>query len=275
MTVVDQTLVSVLIPVYNMGEFIEAAISSVLDGGYQYVEILIIDDGSTDDTKQLVEPYVNSENVKFDSRVQYFYKLNGGKSSALNLGLKYYKGAYFTILDADDCLSVRALHCRAEAVNKFKNSKSMIIGSFEVFENDTVVGRRPAPHDISAEQLSVKFYFSLKTPFHLNASLISRPLADSVGLFDTKLIRCQDGDYAIRCLQRTEILETTDKVVYRYRKHRESRADRVKFRLRTAKHRMRVLNNNFDGPQKVLMLLGCLMMDGLKLGYEMFGNFKS
>ena len=74
MTVVDQTLVSVLIPVYNMGEFIEAAISSVLDGGYQYVEILIIDDGSTDDTKQLVEPYVNSENVKFDSRVQYFYK---------------------------------------------------------------------------------------------------------------------------------------------------------------------------------------------------------
>ena len=84
----EDPLVSVLIPVYNMGEYVEQAILSVLTGDYQNLEILIVDDGSTDNTKQIVQPYVSSADEKYDNRVQYLYKKNGGKSSALNLCLE-------------------------------------------------------------------------------------------------------------------------------------------------------------------------------------------
>ena len=108
----------------------------------------------------------------------------------------------------------------------------------------------------------------------MNACLISRELVDAVGDFDEKLIRCQDGDYAIRCLQHAENFSTVDDMVYRYRKHRASAYERIVFRLRTARHRTRVLRKNFHGFQKIMMVLGCLTIDGLKLIFELFGNFK-
>lgn len=89
-------LVTVLIDTYNYGRFIEDAIHSVLaqDFPSKQVEIIVVDDGSTDDTAERVK--------KYDSRVQYFYKANGGQASAFNLGLQKAKGEIVALLDADD-----------------------------------------------------------------------------------------------------------------------------------------------------------------------------
>ena len=89
-------LVSIIVPVYNAEDYISDAIYSVLDQSYTNWELILIDDGSTDDTKSFILPFLK------DSRIQYFYKQNGGQSTARNKGIKHARGYYLAFLDADD-----------------------------------------------------------------------------------------------------------------------------------------------------------------------------
>ena len=88
--------VSVVIGTYNYGHFIEQAIESVLaqDFSADRMEVLVIDDGSTDDTAERVK--------KYGSRIQYFWKANGGQASAFNFGFARARGEIISLLDADD-----------------------------------------------------------------------------------------------------------------------------------------------------------------------------
>lgn len=92
-------LVSIIIPVYNCEKYIVEAIESVLQQTYRNFEILIINDGSIDNTEKKIEKYKNN------SKVRYYYKTNGGEASARNFGLAKAKGEYITFLDADDLYS--------------------------------------------------------------------------------------------------------------------------------------------------------------------------
>jgi glycosyltransferase involved in cell wall biosynthesis len=87
--------VTVIIPTFNKSELVRQAINSVLAQDYEDFEILVIDDGSADNTKQAVAE------IK-DNRIKYFYKNNGGVSSARNLGLKNTQGQLICFLDSDD-----------------------------------------------------------------------------------------------------------------------------------------------------------------------------
>ncbi len=89
-------LVSVLITTYNYGRFIEESIDSVLSQDFSpdKLEVLVVDDGSTDDTAERVK--------KFGSKVRYFYQPNSGQASALNLGFANSRGEIIALLDADD-----------------------------------------------------------------------------------------------------------------------------------------------------------------------------
>jgi len=88
-------MVSVIIPTYNRCNFVKEAIESVSQQSFTDFEILVIDDGSTDNTRSVVEQIS-------DSRLRYFYKDNDGASSARNLGLVHCRGQYVSFLDADD-----------------------------------------------------------------------------------------------------------------------------------------------------------------------------
>jgi teichuronic acid biosynthesis glycosyltransferase TuaG len=90
----DRFLVSVVIPVYNHQEFVGDAIESVLAQNYNSLEVLVVDDGSTDNTATVVR--------NFGNRVRYFYKNNGGTSSALNVGIKCARGTHVCWLSSDD-----------------------------------------------------------------------------------------------------------------------------------------------------------------------------
>ena len=87
-------LVSVIIPTYNSGKYISTAIKSVLNQSYPFYEIIVIDDGSTDNTADQLR--------KFNDKIMYIYKPNGGPASARNLGIKRSTGEYIAFLDADD-----------------------------------------------------------------------------------------------------------------------------------------------------------------------------
>lgn len=97
------SLVSVIVPVYNKQNQIGRCIESVKSQSYKNWELVLIDDGSTDDSAFIIQSYLS------DSRISYFYKENGGVSSARNMGIKKASGEWVIFLDADDYLLPNAL----------------------------------------------------------------------------------------------------------------------------------------------------------------------
>ena len=92
----NQPLISIIITTYNRAHYIVKAIKSILSQNYQNIEIIIVDDGSTDGTKDFVQPYLN------DKKIYYIYQKNQGVSVARNNGIKSSNGKYIAILDSDD-----------------------------------------------------------------------------------------------------------------------------------------------------------------------------
>ena len=90
-------LISVIIPVYNVDKYLERCIDSVIVQTYSNLEIILVDDGSNDDSGIICDRY-----AKFDDRIKVIHKKNGGVSSARNEGIKYCNGKYIGFVDSDD-----------------------------------------------------------------------------------------------------------------------------------------------------------------------------
>lgn len=114
-----QPLVSILTTAYNSEKFIDTYIKKILEMNYSNVEIIFVDDGSSDNTKDVLDREIKKIEDKGYSFL-YLYQENGGQASALNTALKYIKGEYFTILDIDDFLYEDCLKKRIEILEKNK-----------------------------------------------------------------------------------------------------------------------------------------------------------
>ena len=103
----NEALVSVVIPAYNSEQYINECIDSVLNQTYQNYEIIVIDDGSTDNTVNLVKQY-NNEKIKL------YHQMNSGSGAARNLGVKQAHGKWIAFIDADDIWLPDKLHKHLE-----------------------------------------------------------------------------------------------------------------------------------------------------------------
>ncbi len=269
--------VSIVIPAYNMGEYVGSAISTVLDGSFSDIEVLVIDDGSTDDTSGVVSRFVDSSSESFDPRVRYVHQENRGKPVAVNHGLNRAQGEYITILDADDELPPRGIEKRYEAAKASSPPADCVIGAFTIIDEEgKAVGRRHTPETAAPKHLRRKYFLSYRTPFHLNACLIHRRLVARTGWIDTQFSRCGDIDYAIRLLDTARELRTIGAPVYRYRKYRESLKERLQIRRVTLQERKIILARHAPFLLKPAAATVSVTGDTLKLLYELIvGNYQS
>ena len=90
-------IISIIIPTYNAEKYIGRCIDSALNQSYKNIEVIIVNDGSTDNTESIIKEYLSK-----DTRIKYYYKDNGGSADARNYGLKVAEGKYITFADADD-----------------------------------------------------------------------------------------------------------------------------------------------------------------------------
>lgn len=93
-------LISVIVPVYNVEKYLDRCIQSIIDQTYQNLEIILVDDGSTDDSSQKCDEW-----EKKDNRIVVIHKSNGGLSDARNIGIIHAKGEYIGFIDSDDCVN--------------------------------------------------------------------------------------------------------------------------------------------------------------------------
>ena len=115
-------LVSIIVPIYNSSLFLEECLASISIQSYCNVEVLLIDDGSTDESANICKKY-----CKLDSRFRYFYKKNEGVSSARNLALKQAKGNWIAFVDSDDVILKDYVSIMVEATRSLNNRSVLII----------------------------------------------------------------------------------------------------------------------------------------------------
>lgn len=125
-----QPLVSVIVPVYNVEKYLTRCLDSIVEQTYQKLEILLINDGSTDDSGKICHQYAER-----DSRIRLFHQENRGQSAARNVGLDNMTGEYIVFVDSDDYISTRFVEV---LLNVQQKSKAPIVSSnyFRVSEED-------------------------------------------------------------------------------------------------------------------------------------------
>ena len=155
-----QLTFSIICPVYNREYLLQKAIESVINQMYIDWELIIVDDGSVDNTKVVVEKYLS------DNRIKYFYQRNQGPSIARNYGIQNAKGSYICFLDSDDLYFVNHLKvfydiiCSPSYNREILCSNWMIINEVKRMHINKLI--------IETESLSNKIYFVLRNDISIN-----------------------------------------------------------------------------------------------------------
>jgi len=186
--------VSIVIPVYNTEKYIEKCIKSALNQTYDNIEIIVVDDGSTDSTPSLLK--------KFEDRIKIITKKNGGTASALNHGIKNMSGQWFKWLSADDLLKNNAIEkLILEIKNLGKDAENCIFYSnYDLIdENDSVIDEfiEPDYNSLDSFQRNV----ILLDHFYGNGttSIMHKSIFEKCGLFDESLGYKDDYEFWLRC----------------------------------------------------------------------------
>src|SRR3989338_7230913 len=116
----SQPMVSVIIPVLNGAKYIRDAVNSVLGQTFKDFEIIVVDNGSTDETKAVLEPWVKR------GEVHYLHEMNKGPARARNAGIRHARGKYLKFLDYDDLLYKNQLEYQ---VNHLKDKNEFVISA--------------------------------------------------------------------------------------------------------------------------------------------------
>mgnify|MGYP002532583580 CR=1 FL=1 len=126
----NEILVSIIVPVYNAKKYLSNTLESILKQSYKNLEIILINDGSTDNSKEICEHY-----AKIDSRIILLNKINGGVSSARNYGLEVAKGDYISFIDSDDYLTVDMIEILVKDVQN-TDAEIAVCGYWHITESE-------------------------------------------------------------------------------------------------------------------------------------------
>lgn len=128
-------LVSIITPCYNGEKFVSRFLDSILAQSYNYIELIIINDGSTDNTENIILSYEKKFKEK-NYRLIYIKQENSGQSEAINKGLSIFKGEYLTWLDSDDFLPSNAIKTKVDFLNSNKKYGT-VVSKIQVVEEDS------------------------------------------------------------------------------------------------------------------------------------------
>ncbi len=181
--------VSVVIPCYNTGHYLAEAISSALDQTQRALEIIVIDDGSTDETRRVVESFR-------DSGVIYHYQDNQGLPNARNAGARLAKGNYLAFLDADDLFMRDKLEVQTQFLER-NPSIGLVAAHFIRVGKDGVPLNRPPRLALPGGEVSLA-EIVVACPFATHATLLSKQWFDRVGGYEDSLVAAEDWDLYVR-----------------------------------------------------------------------------
>jgi len=203
-------LVSIIIPAFNAEKYIKETIDSVFDQTFQDFEIIVVDDGSTDNTREILNQY--------GKRIRCIYQENSGPSKARNTAIKAAHGEHIAFLDADDLWKSDFLE-RTVHIMQGHSELGYVFTEFDLFSKDGVITRHQIKDDGRVAQIPVgwqsgdekifarSIWSDLATGCFIPTSgiLIRRIALEKVGLFDEGLTHAEDRDLFIRLAREYDV----------------------------------------------------------------------
>ena len=187
--------ISLIIPCYNQAKFLVEAVESIAGQNYQNLEILLVNDGSTDETEVIAKKLASQH-----KNIRFFSQVNKGPSSARNVALKEAQGEYILFLDADDFLVTNQLFTLSDFLQK-NQEVSIVYTAGRYIGESSLVAKRSEDlwGDYTTDPLT-----SLLTRGNfilIHSAMFRRDLLGKVGLFDESLWRLEDWDFWLRCAE--------------------------------------------------------------------------
>jgi glycosyltransferase involved in cell wall biosynthesis len=207
--------VSVILPTFNRAAVLPRAIESIRTQPGVFFEIIVVDDGSTDGTKSVVDKFVGQK-----AEVRYFFQPNRGPAAARNLGIQNGAGEFIAFLDSDDEWLPGKLKAQLEYFES--NSEALVCQTEEIWIRN---GRRVNP--MKKHQKSGGSIFERCLPLCVvspSAVMMRREFFDKVGLFDESLPACEDYDLWLRASARFPIGLIETPYVVKYGGHPDQRS---------------------------------------------------
>lgn len=204
--------VSVVIATYNRGRFLRETIESVLRQRFQDFELIVVDDGSTDNTREILAAY--------GDRLRWFHQANQGPSAARNVGIRHARGRWIAIQDSDDLCTPEHLEALFGFANGHRRYRMVFangayLGGPE-HNRETIIPREKSRR-LAKQGVRLVDLFD-KSIVRLQAALISKECLQAIGGLDEDLRICHDVDLFFRLFMRYPVAYL-DKVVFLYRKH--------------------------------------------------------
>lgn len=172
----EKDLVSIIVPVYNVEKYLNKCIDSIMNQTYKNLEILLVDDGSTDLSSKICNDY-----CKKDNRIKYLKQKNGGQSKARNYGLDVAKGKYICFIDSDDFVSTQMIECFVKLIKS--GNYDVVFGKSIDYSNIEML-EKPFSFDVSNSTKYDKRKVSLlmnTTPFNrVYSKLFKRELFEKL-----------------------------------------------------------------------------------------------
>jgi len=196
-------LVSVVIPVFNGEVFLREAVQSVLAQNYSPVEIIIVDDGSTDGSATLAQG--------LPGPVRYLYQANSGPAAARNRGIEHAQGSLIAFADADDLWPAAKLELQLTYLIR-DPSIEIVMGRIQQVRLSETVNGKTQTEKLGEPAFSV----------NLGSAVIRKSVFDRVGLFDETMRYSEDVDWFMRAREAGVAIVTIDDVTLFYRQHEQN-----------------------------------------------------
>lgn len=225
----NNPLVSIIVPVYQVEEYLDDCVFSLINQGYQNLEVLLIDDGSTDDSATICNLWANT-----DERIRVFHNSNHGLSAARNYGIKQAHGEYLLFVDSDDFLDPRAV---AKAVRNIGTSDMLVFGTKELVNDETKIHNFSKKEEVDYDQYWER-YFEDKLDFNYIVSwnkLCRRAVFDDLKFRNEKIN--EDAFMVEKLVSSCQKITLLNEPLYFYRR----RSDSITTKSMTGK--------NYDGIQ--------------------------
>ncbi len=185
----NQPLVSIVVPTYNCAAFLPSSIGSILAQTYDSYEIIVINDGSTDNTSEVLQPFMQ--------KIRYIQlEQNRGGAAARNIGIRSARGKYIAFFDADDLWLPEKLQTDIGYFNRYPDVSMVCSRHINMDEHGKVFDEAPGKQLPSGNVFSQLFS---EQNFVITSSVtVRKEVFEAVGVFDEELVNCQDWDLWLR-----------------------------------------------------------------------------
>lgn len=215
--------VSIIIPIYNTENYLKECLDTVINQTYKNLEIILINDGSTDKSLDICKEYKRK-----DKRIILIDKENTGVSNTRNIGIEAATGSYITFVDADDIVELDAIETMVNCISK---EKTDVVRTNFAINNET--GKIPSKVEGKIEKENInkllRYFLNAKIPAYMCLFLIKKDILDKNNIrLNEKLVMMEDTLFFVTLIQKVNSIYILNKKTYNYRVYQESSSNSLK-----------------------------------------------